>query len=84
MVTVFANGPGDQDSIPGRVIPKTKKWYLMPLGLSLSIIRYGSMVSRTTKRKEWRPLLHLGGVAFEKGGLVGCFVLRRINAFRVI
>ena len=25
---VFANGPGDQRSIPGRVIPKTKKMVL--------------------------------------------------------
>ena len=25
MVRVFANGPGDQGSIPGRVIPKTQK-----------------------------------------------------------
>ena len=25
---VFANGPGDQDSIPGRVIPKTEKMVL--------------------------------------------------------
>ena len=24
MVRVFANGPGDQGSIPGRVIPKTE------------------------------------------------------------
>ena len=29
MVRVFANGPGDLGSIPGRVIPKTQKWYLM-------------------------------------------------------
>ena len=28
MVTVFANGPGDLSSIPGRVIPKTKKMVL--------------------------------------------------------
>ena len=31
--SVFANGPGDQGSIPGRVIPKTLKngtWYLIP------------------------------------------------------
>ena len=28
MVRVFANGPGDLDSIPGRVIPKTKKMAL--------------------------------------------------------
>ena len=26
-------------SIPGRVIPKTQKWYLMPPCLKLSIIR---------------------------------------------
>ena len=25
---VFANGPGDRDSIPGRVLPKTKKMVL--------------------------------------------------------
>ena len=39
MVRVFANDPGDLGSIPGRVIPKTKKWYLMLPYLTLSIIR---------------------------------------------
>ena len=29
MSIVFANGPGDQGSIPDWVLPKTKKWYLM-------------------------------------------------------
>ena len=28
MVRVFANGPGDMGSIPGRVIPKTQKMVL--------------------------------------------------------
>ena len=28
MVRMFANDSGDQDSIPGRVIPKTKKMVL--------------------------------------------------------
>ena len=28
MVRVFANGPEDQGSIPGRVIPKTQKTVL--------------------------------------------------------
>ena len=28
MVRVFANGPGDLDPIPGRVIPNTKKMVL--------------------------------------------------------
>ena len=32
-------------SIPGRVIPKTQKCYLMPPCLTLSIIRYGSNVN---------------------------------------
>ena len=40
MVGVFAKGPGNGGSIPGRVIPKTqKKWYLMLPCLTLSIIR---------------------------------------------
>ena len=43
-VRVFANGPGDLGSIPGRVIPKTLKWNLIPPCLTLSIIRYGSRV----------------------------------------
>ena len=30
MVRVFGNGLVDRDSIPGRVIPKTKIWYVMP------------------------------------------------------
>ena len=33
MSRVFANGPGDRGSIPGRVIPKTQKWYLIPLSI---------------------------------------------------
>ena len=47
MVRVFASGPGDQDSIPGQVIPKTQKWYLI-----YSIIRYGSRVSGTIQERE--------------------------------
>ena len=31
---VFANGLRNRDSIPGRVIPKTQKWYLIPPCLS--------------------------------------------------
>ena len=40
MVSVFANGPRDQGSIPGRVIPKTKKWYLIPPCLTLQCSSY--------------------------------------------
>ena len=39
---VFANGPGELGSIPGRVILKTLKWYLVPPCLTLSNIRYVS------------------------------------------
>ena len=50
-VRVFANGPGDLGSIPGRVIPKTQKWYLMPPCLTLSIIRY-AIKSKVDQSKE--------------------------------
>ena len=36
---VFAKYLGDRGSISCRVIPKIKKWYLMPACLTLSIIR---------------------------------------------
>ena len=37
-VRVFANGPGNLGSIPGRVILMTQKWHLMPPCLTLSNI----------------------------------------------
>ena len=40
----FANGPVDTDSFPGQVVPNTQNWYLIPLCLDLSIIRYVSRV----------------------------------------
>ena len=55
MVRVFANGPGDLGSIPGRVIPKTQKWYLMPPYLTLSIIVYGSRVKWNDPGKGVAP-----------------------------
>ena len=49
-VRVFANGPGDLGSIPGRVIPKTQK---MVLDASLlNIIRYGSRVKVEQSRER--------------------------------
>ena len=54
-VSVFANRPGDLGSIPGRVIPKTQKWYLMPPCLTLSIIRYGSRVKWSNPGKGVAP-----------------------------
>ena len=41
---LFANDPVDRGSIPGRIIPKTLKCYLIPPCLTLSNIRYVSRV----------------------------------------
>ena len=55
MVRVFANGPVDLGSIPGRVTPTFQKWYLMPPCLTLSITREGSMVKWSNPRKGVAP-----------------------------
>ena len=52
---VFTNGPGDRGSIPGRVIPKTLKWYLMPPYLILSNIRYVSRVKWSKEKSSALP-----------------------------
>ena len=59
MVRVFANSPGDLGSIPGRVIPKTKKkkCSLMSPCLTLSIIRYVSWVKWVNPGKRVVPSL---------------------------
>ena len=67
MVRVLVNGLGDWGSIPGRVIQKIQKWYLMPPYLTLSNIRYRSKVSGAIQGKEYCPPLHLSVVVIEKG-----------------
>ena len=52
---MFANGLGDLGSIPGRVIPKTQKWYFIPLYLTLSDIRYVSRVKWSNPGKGVAP-----------------------------
>ena len=66
VIIVFANIPGDWHSIPGRVIPKTQKWYLIPPYLTLSFIRYISMVKWGYPEKGLVPSLNLFWT-FEKG-----------------
>ena len=59
MSWVFANGPGDQSSIPGRVIPKTKK---MVLDTALHYkLRIKGKVEQSMERSSV-----LGVVAIEK------------------
>ena len=52
---VFANGPEDLGSIPGRIIPKIFKWYLIPPCLTLSYTRYVSMVKWSNPGKIVAP-----------------------------
>ena len=49
---VFANGPGDMGSIPGRVIPKTQKMVLDSILLSTQ--HYKVMIKgKVTQSWEW-------------------------------
>ena len=67
-VRVFANGPGDLDSIPGRVIPKTLKMELDTTLLNTQHykVRFKGKVEQS---REWSSALPytLGVVAIEKG-----------------
>ena len=56
MVRVFANGPGDWGSIPGRVIPKTQK-RLLDVAL-LSTKHYNVRIKgKVAQSKEWSSTL---------------------------
>ena len=66
MCILFANGSGDRVLIPGRVIPKTQKWYLIPPNITLSIIKYVSRESWSIQETELRHLPHLDDVAIAK------------------
>ena len=67
MSWVFAKGPGDMGSIPGRVIPKTLK---MVLDASLfDTQQYKVCIKGKVEQSRERSCapLHLGVVAIEKG-----------------
>ena len=68
MVRVFANGPGDLGSIPGRVIPKTQKMVLDATLFNTQFykVRIKSMVEQYMERSSALPL-HLAVGAIEKG-----------------
>ena len=69
MGRVFANGPGDLGSIPGRVIPKTLK---MVLDTSLlNTQQYNVRIEgKVDQSRERITSLHLVVVAIEKGAFV--------------
>ena len=65
---MFANGPGDRGSIPGRVIPKTEKTVLDAALLSTQHYKVWikGKVEQSWELSSALPL-HLGVVAIEKG-----------------
>ena len=69
MARVFTNGPEDLGSIPGRVIPKTQKCYLMSHCLTLGIIRYGSKVKWNSSGKGVAPSPTPWWSSYRKGSL---------------
>ena len=56
MSKVFTNGRGDQDSIPGQVIPKTQKMVLYATLLNIQHykVRIKGLVEQS---KEWSSVL---------------------------
>ena len=66
---MFANGLGDQGSIPGRVILKTQKMVLDVALLNTQHykVRIKGKVEQSRKWSSKRPPLHLDVVAIEKG-----------------
>ena len=57
MVRVFANGPGDRGSIPGRVIPKTQKMVLDASLLNIQQYKVGikGKVEQSRERSSALP-----------------------------
>ena len=69
MSRVFANGPGDRGSIPGRVIPKTQKMVLVAILLNTQHHKV-SIKGKVEQSKEWSSTPpHLGVVAKVKGAV---------------
>ena len=65
---VFANGPGDLGSIPGRVIPKHLKMVLDTSLLNTQQYKV-RIEGKVEQSREWSsaPHTHLSVVAIEKG-----------------
>ena len=74
MVRVFANGPGDRDSIPGRVIPKTQKMVLDAALLTTQHYKVW-IKDKVEQSREWSSAFpphthtHLDVVTIEKEAL---------------
>ena len=56
MSSVFANGPGDQGSIPGRVIPKTEKMVFDDAVLNIQHYKV-RIKGKVEQSREWNSTL---------------------------
>ena len=69
MNRVFANCPGDQGSLPGRVIPSTQKMVIDISLLKTQDNKVRIKGKRSDQGNGIAPPLHLGVVAIEKGAV---------------
>ena len=67
MGRVFANGPGDKDSIQGRVIPKTLRMILDTSLLNTQQYKVRIMGKVEQSREKSSAPIYLGVVAIKKG-----------------
>ena len=76
MSRVFVNGPGDWDSIPGRVIPKTQKTVLDIALLSTQHYKV-RIKGKVEQAREWSSSLPNTSVLYQlKREPSGCLRLR--------
>ena len=71
MTSVFANGPGDRGSIPGRIIPKTQKMVLDAALFNTQHYKI-KIKGKVEQSREWSSALLYTScvVAIEKGAFV--------------
>ena len=66
MSRVFADCPGNQGSIPGRVIPKTQKMVLDATLLNTQHYKV-PIKGKVEQLREWSSALHISVETIEKG-----------------
>ena len=67
MVRVYTNGPGDQGSIPGRVIPKTQKMVFHASLFNTQHYKVDIKGKVEQSRERSNAPLYIGVVPIEKG-----------------
>ena len=81
MSSIFANGSGDWDSIPGRVLPKTQKIVLDAAFLSTQHYKVKIKGKVEIQGKELRPPLHFGVVAVKHANYLPWYSVEETTLF---